>query len=79
MDAAKELLSPRETQVLVLLLNGLLLKDIALRLGISIHTANIHRGGIYRKCRVHGLSELRDMFSASSVVSEQTLCPQPTE
>lgn len=45
----KSLLSDRETDVLLLLSNGLSSQQIADRLNISIHTVNTHRKNILRK------------------------------
>lgn len=50
-------LTNRETEVLQLIKQGFLSKEIASHLGISIHTANIHRQNIYRKLGVNNSIE----------------------
>lgn len=45
-------ISPREKQVLELIRNGLLSKEISERLSISIYTVNRHRQNIYEKMNV---------------------------
>jgi DNA-binding CsgD family transcriptional regulator len=59
-------LSLREAEICLLLVKGLALKEIALRLSISIHTADCHRMSIYRKLRLHGLEELVKHYRPSS-------------
>ena len=50
-------LSERETEVLVLLAEGLSYKMIADRLGLSFHTMNTHTKNIYEKLHVASLGE----------------------
>lgn len=50
-------LTPRELQVLQLMQKGLLSKEIAGRLSVSIHTVNIHRQRILRKMGVQNAIE----------------------
>jgi len=50
-------LSERETEVLVLLAEGLSYKMIADRLGLSFHTVNTHTKNIYEKLHVASLGE----------------------
>jgi|HubBroStandDraft_1064217.scaffolds.fasta_scaffold2340478_1 DNA-binding CsgD family transcriptional regulator len=59
-------LSPREAEVCLLLIEGLALKEIAFRLGISTRTAECHRVNIYRKLRVHSRDELVEHYRPSS-------------
>jgi DNA-binding CsgD family transcriptional regulator len=59
-------LSPRETAISDLLLQGYSSADIALRLGISRHTVKDHRKQIFRKLDVHTLAEL---FAVCAAVS----------
>jgi DNA-binding NarL/FixJ family response regulator len=47
----------RQAEVCLLLVDGLVLKGIAHRLGVSENTANCHRVNIYRKLRVHSRVE----------------------
>jgi FixJ family two-component response regulator len=51
-------LTPREREVLVLVVSGLLNKQSAARLGISEVTMQIHRGQVMRKMEAHSLAEL---------------------
>jgi FixJ family two-component response regulator len=51
-------LTPREREVLPLIVSGLLNKQAAARLGISIVTLQIHRGSIMRKMAARSLAEL---------------------
>jgi FixJ family two-component response regulator len=51
-------LSPREREVAVLVIRGLLNKQIAGKLGISVPTVKIHRGRIMRKLSVGSMPEL---------------------
>jgi DNA-binding CsgD family transcriptional regulator len=59
-------LSPRETEVLGLLLEGQAAKDIAQDLKISVHTANFHIKNLYRKLNVGKRSELFALFAQSA-------------
>jgi DNA-binding CsgD family transcriptional regulator len=59
-------LSPRETAISDLLLQGHSSADIALRLGISRHTVKDHRKQIFRKLEVHTLAQL---FAVCAAVS----------
>ena len=47
------MLTDREGDVLVLLADGCTYEQIALRLGISIHTVTSHIKNCYRKLEVH--------------------------
>ncbi len=51
-------LSPRETAVLRLLVQGLAPKQVARRLGISVLTVGDHQRSMYRKAGVRGRDEL---------------------
>lgn len=62
-------LSPRERQVLPLLLAGLRNKQAASHLGISDVTVQIHRGQIMRKMRARSFAELVKMGQALGVGS----------
>ena len=53
-----EKLSPREREILDLLSEGASYKEIAGRLGLSIHTIRMHIRGIYRKLHVHSRGEV---------------------
>jgi len=51
-------LSPRETDVCKLLLEGMQLKEVAFRLNISIRTAECHSRNAYAKLGIHCRGEL---------------------
>jgi DNA-binding NarL/FixJ family response regulator len=51
-------LSPRETEVLQLICEGLSNRDIATRLSLSVHTISVHRGNIMNALDVHKTAEL---------------------
>jgi FixJ family two-component response regulator len=51
-------LTPREREVMALVISGLLNKQIALELGISEITVKAHRGRVMRKMQVDSLAEL---------------------
>lgn len=51
-------LSPREFEILELLVDGLASKQIARRLAISLLTVNGHLRSLYRKCQVTGREEI---------------------
>lgn len=46
-------LTPRETEILTLIVEGLTAKEIADRLDVSIHTADTHTRHLFKKLRVH--------------------------
>ncbi len=46
-------LTPREREILSLLVQGLIMKEIAARLGLSYHTIDSHLRSIYDKLHVH--------------------------
>ena len=50
-------LSPRETEVLSLLAEGASNKEIARRLGISVHTAKFHVGSVIEKLEAVGRTD----------------------
>jgi FixJ family two-component response regulator len=53
-----ELLTLRERDVMKLVVNGLLNKEIAAELGISEKTVKVHRGRVMEKMQVRSLAEL---------------------
>ena len=60
----REELSPREQEVLELLAQGCLYKEIANRLRISIDTVRKHLGRVYQKLHVHSRTEAVVKFLA---------------
>jgi DNA-binding CsgD family transcriptional regulator len=58
-------LTPREHEVLQLLLGGRRVASIARRLYVSEHTVRNHLKSIFRKLHAHSQSELIDRYSAS--------------
>jgi DNA-binding CsgD family transcriptional regulator len=53
-----DLLTPRERELYLLLLEGLTLKESAERLSVKYSTANTHMTGVYRKLGVSSRAEL---------------------
>ena len=53
-----DLLSDREREILVLLAEGISLKDIARRLNLSVKTVDAHKYNLMRKLNLHDRSEL---------------------
>ena len=55
-------LTAREQEIALLLLQGCLLKDCAVKLNISYGTVKFHAKNIYRKLGIAGRSELLSAF-----------------
>ena len=51
-------LTERETQIVSLLIKGVLNREIGERLGISTRTVEVHRARAFKKLQVHTISEL---------------------
>jgi len=56
-DSAERILTPRELEILTLLGEGLVNKQIAVRLGISDHTVKTHLAAIYAKLEASNRAE----------------------
>jgi DNA-binding NarL/FixJ family response regulator len=54
----REVLTPREREVVQLLAEGKSTKEVAVALGLSVKTAETHRSNIMRKLDLHSVSEL---------------------
>lgn len=68
--ASRYNLTPRETEVFMLLSKGRSNKLIEERLVISAHTVDSHVTHIYRKCDVHSRQEIMDMIEQEHVDME---------
>ena len=67
-------LTPREQEVMELVVTGLLNKQIAFELGISVITVKAHRGRVMRKMRVASVAELVRVAAAlDTKVSTDTI------
>ena len=64
-------LTPRERQVMTLLIEGLPNKLVATRLGISTRTAEHHRAAVMKKMKARTLSHLIRMAIACQPVSRR--------
>ena len=59
-------LSPRESEVLRYVLDGLTSQEIADRLKISLRTVKMHRGNIMAKVRVRNVAELVSLYHTTA-------------
>ena len=69
--ARYRLLTPREQQVLPLLIRGLLNKQAAWELGITEYTVQIHRGHIMRKMEADSFATLVKLASKLNLKSSE--------
>jgi FixJ family two-component response regulator len=69
-------LTPREREVLPLVVSGLLNKQAAVHLGISEITYQIHRTNVMRKMQAGSLAELVRMADALEIPVSQIRRPQ---
>ena len=75
-DFGRETLTPRECEVVKLVLRGFSTKSVSQSLGISPGTVKVHRENIYAKLGVSSQAELFNLFIAS-VSTAKTARPQP--
>jgi DNA-binding NarL/FixJ family response regulator len=54
----RDILTPREREIVQLLAEGKSTKEVAVALGLSVKTAETHRSNIMRKLNLHSISEL---------------------
>lgn len=73
MDATSYELTKRETDVLVLVAKGLMSKEIADRLHISVHTVISHRKNITRKTNIKSVAGLAMYALMNNLVEEDTI------
>jgi FixJ family two-component response regulator len=69
-------LTPREREVLPLVVSGLLNKQAAVELGISEVTLQIHRGSVMKKMEAGSLAELVRMAGALEIPMTRSRHPQ---
>ena len=68
-------LTPREKEILGFVTSGLLNKQIAAELGISVVTVKMHRGNIMRKMRARSLADLVRMADLLGVSRAKPTAP----
>ena len=65
-------LTPREHEVFILVVSGMLNKQIAFDLGISEKTVKVHRARVMNKMKAKSLADLVRMAEKTSQFNEQT-------
>ena len=66
-------LTPREQQVMKLLIDGMPSKRVATQLGISVRTAEHHRAAVMRKMNARNLSHLVRMAFATAAIERKPI------
>ena len=69
------LLTPREREIMILLVAGKRPKQIAFELGLSRKTVDVHRGHIMTKMRADSLVELARMAQAGGIAQDDAPAP----
>jgi DNA-binding NarL/FixJ family response regulator len=64
-----ERLTPRQREVLQLVAEGRMTKEIATRLGISVRTAEAHRGDLMKVLEIHDVASLTRYAIRTGLVS----------
>ena len=72
--AREKRLSPREREVMHLIVSGKLTKSIADRLNLSLRTVEMHRANIMKKMEVSSQVELTSLILRNGLISENDLC-----
>ena len=72
-------LTPREYEVLVLVVRGKLNKQIAFELGIVEKTAKVHRGRVMAKMRARNVAELVQMVQHAGIVTQSEEPPNASQ
>jgi FixJ family two-component response regulator len=67
-----ETLTPREREIMALVTAGLMNKQVAAQVGLSLITVKIHRGHIMKKMQARSLAELVRMADAVGMRREQS-------
>jgi DNA-binding NarL/FixJ family response regulator len=65
----RDLLTKREREVLVLIAEGLLNKEIASQLGVGVRTVETHRERIMRKLNIHNVAGLTKLAISQGLIS----------